>query len=231
MKLRNRTGVITLAMCAALLLLTTGAMAVPMPSFVNGGFEAGYSVGGWDVMTATNTPGWTILYGSTGAFPRLNRNIANGGPYGNNNELTQFATIGNFEDGSTSALEQAVSGFNVGQTYTLSWMQSSEFTSMDQLQVSFVAGSNTASQIFASNPYPCGGCFWQGWQTFSMNFVPSAGSVTFHFQGVPNTNSYEVGVDAFQISGGTSTPEPGTLIMLGSGVIGLAGMLRRKISL
>ena len=30
---------------------------------------------------------------------------------------------------------------------------------------------------------------------------------------------------------GTSTPEPGTLVMLGSGIIGLAGVLRRKINL
>ena len=28
-----------------------------------------------------------------------------------------------------------------------------------------------------------------------------------------------------------TTPEPGTLIMFGSGVLGLAGLLRRKISL
>ena len=227
MKLQLRMGAITLGTCVAVLLLVSGAMATP--SFTNGGFEAGYSVGGWDVMTATNTPGWTILYGSNGAFPRLNRNQANGGPYGNNNELTQFATIGGVEDGETSALEQTVSGFNIGQTYTLSWLQSSEFTSSDQLQVSFVAGSSTASAIFSSNPYPGGSLFWYGWQTFTMNFVPSASSVTFHFQGVPNSGSYEVGVDNFQIAG-TSVPEPGTLVMLGSGVIGLAGMLRRKIN-
>ena len=29
----------------------------------------------------------------------------------------------------------------------------------------------------------------------------------------------------------TITPEPGTLVMFGSGIIGLAGMIRRKISL
>ena len=28
-----------------------------------------------------------------------------------------------------------------------------------------------------------------------------------------------------------TTPEPGTLIMLGSGIVGLAGVLRRKINL
>ena len=38
---------------------------------------------------------------------------------------------------------------------------------------------------------------------------------------------------AFNLYGttGTTTPEPGTLMLLGSGVAGLAGMLRRKINL
>ena len=41
-----------------------------------------------------------------------------------------------------------------------------------------------------------------------------------------------VASEAFTIySGGTSTPEPGTLIMFGSGILGLAGVLRRKINL
>jgi PEP-CTERM motif len=38
------------------------------------------------------------------------------------------------------------------------------------------------------------------------------------------------GSEAFTVYGG-ATPEPGSLILLGSGVLGLAGMLRRKINL
>ena len=41
-----------------------------------------------------------------------------------------------------------------------------------------------------------------------------------------------IGWDTFQYTQGQgTTPEPGTLIMFGSGIIGLAGMLRRKINL
>jgi len=36
---------------------------------------------------------------------------------------------------------------------------------------------------------------------------------------------------AFAIDGTQVTPEPGTLVMLGTGIIGLAGILRRKINL
>jgi hypothetical protein len=222
----HRMGAITLATCATVLLLVSGAMATP--SFVNGGFEAGVS-SGWDLMNSTNTPGWTINYGVGTLFPRLNLNQSCGGPYGNNNQGCQFATIGAIEDGGTSSLQQTVPGFIPGQTYTLHWLQSSEFVDSDVLNVSFLSGSSTASADFASNPYPGGSLFWYGWQAFSYNFVATNTSVTFLFHSY-GTN-YEPGVDAFSITGGTSTPEPGTLVMLGSGVIGLAGMLRRKINL
>jgi hypothetical protein len=197
------------------------------PSFVNGGFEAGVSTG-WDLMNSTNTPGWTINYGVGTAFPRLNLNQSCGGPYGNNNQGCQFATIGAIEDGGTSSLQQTVPGFIPGQTYTLHWLQSSEYVDSDVLNVSILSGSSTASADFASNPYPGGSQFWYSWQAFSYNFVATNTSVTFLFHSY-GTN-YEPGVDAFSITGGTATPEPGTLILVGSGVLGLAGILRRKIN-
>jgi hypothetical protein len=41
------------------------------------------------------------------------------------------------------------------------------------------------------------------------------------------------GMPAFELDGEpvSSTPEPSTLLMLGSGVLGLAGIVRRKLSL
>jgi hypothetical protein len=38
-------------------------------------------------------------------------------------------------------------------------------------------------------------------------------------------------IDDLTINGGGGVPEPGTLVMLGSGVVGVAGLLRRKLSL
>lgn len=199
------------------------------PTFVNGGFEAGASTG-WDLMTAANTPGWTINYGTGSSFPRLNLNIASGGPYGANNEGRQFATIGGTEDGGTSSLAQSVSGFTAGKTYTLTWLQSSEYTSSDVLNVSFLAGSATASGNFTSNPFPGGSQFWQGWQTESMNFVPNATSVTFSFHSFGS--NYEVGVDNFLISG-AGVPEPAAwaLMLLGFGGLGVALRERRKAAI
>ena len=143
--------VTTLAGAATACLLAVGFAggAIAAPSFVNGGFEDGAS-SGWDVMNGANTPGWTILYGAGAVFPRLNLNQASGGPYGNNNELRQFATIGGEEDGATSALEQTVSGFNAGQIYTLSWIQASEYVVADILDVSLTGATGGGS--FASAP-------------------------------------------------------------------------------
>ena len=45
------------------------------------------------------------------------------------------------------------------------------------------------------------------------------------------TDAAGIGWDTFQYDQGVSTtPEPGTLVMLGSGILGLAGILRRKLA-
>jgi hypothetical protein len=224
-----KTTMLAGAISAVAAMTGCGGEAQAAITFVNGGFEAGTSAG-WDLMDNTNTPGWTIIYGTSGSFPRLNLNQANGGPYGNNNDGKQFATIGGIEDGGTSALEQAVSGFTPGKTYTLTWLQSSEFTASDTLQVSFVSGSSTPSQIFSSVPYPGGGLYWDTWQTETMKFVADAATVDFHFQSAfdPNNPTYEVGVDNFQISSGVPESSTWALMLLGFAGLGFVGYRKTK---
>jgi len=200
---------------AALLLAGTSAQAAP--SFVNAGFEAGTSTG-WDLMDGTNTPGWGINYGTGNFFPRLNLNQACGGPYGNNNQGCQFATIGGVEDGGTSSIEQTLTGFVQGNSYTLSWLQSSEFDNSDTLNVKII-GQGTLSQDFSSVPYPGGTQYWFGWETMSFSFIADDPTLTFKFQGY-STPNYEVGVDAFGIAGNGVVPEPATLLLLATGLLG-----------
>ena len=49
---------------------------------------------------------------------------------------------------------------------------------------------------------------------------------------IPGTYTFTIPNDTIILDiGGSSVPEPGTLVMFGSGIIGLAGVLRRKINL
>ena len=49
---------------------------------------------------------------------------------------------------------------------------------------------------------------------------------------IPGSYTFTIPNDTIILDiGGSSVPEPGTLVMFGSGIIGLAGILRRKINL
>ena len=68
------------------------------------------------------------------------------------------------------------------------------------------------------------GAFW------AQNTTSPSGSMYGYsnYSGTPNT---EIGAETFALySGGTATPEPSSLLLLGSGLVGLAGLLKRKLS-
>jgi len=218
----------TLLASAILLALAVPTQAAPI--FVNGNFEAGVSAG-WVSMNATNTPGWTITTGTSNFFPALNLNQASGGPYGDNNEGRQFATLGALRDepGGGSALAQTLSGFIDGGSYVLSWLQSSEFTEGDWVKAT-ITGDGVLSQDFYSNPYPGGSQFWEGWQTMLFPFVADNTTLTFQFRAATNQGFFsEPGIDAFGIADAQQPiPEPATLALLGIGLAGLGALRRRK---
>jgi hypothetical protein len=59
---------------------------------------------------------------------------------------------------------------------------------------------------------------------------PSGGPATCNFrQSGTNYGSCGIGGESFTLSGISSTPEPSSILLFGSGILGLAGVLRRKL--
>jgi|ERR1035438_8162846 hypothetical protein len=63
------------------------------------------------------------------------------------------------------------------------------------------------------------------------NGVDSLGDTSVCLGGYCAAEYFNYPITEFQYSGTAPTPEPGTLALFGSGILGLAGVLRRKINL
>jgi hypothetical protein len=227
--MRNRT---LLATAATLAVIGFPLAAGAAPTVANGSFEADtFSSGGTLGLGCGNTlTGWTAQCSPDNTYPwgLPNSNTYNGGPtpYGN-----QWVILGDFgADGSW--VEQAVSGFTVGQSYSLSFAIASENPggSGSTLCVTFAPGdagdSCTTGSLF--NAPLRGANYWDTWGTDSINFTATTSTMTIHFQGVPNAVSLDVGLDNVAISGGGSAiPEPFSLTMLGAG-LAMLGLVRRR---
>jgi hypothetical protein len=68
-----------------------------------------------------------------------------------------------------------------------------------------------------------------GWSSASNQFGPCDGCDGLSYQDFLGARGPIAADMAFTLVGSSSVPEPGTLIMLGTGVMGLAGALRRKL--
>jgi hypothetical protein len=98
-------------------------------------------------------------------------------------------------------------------------------------QVSVYDGLNGTGNVLASLPLSlngsyCGSLPYSCWTPVGVNFVGTALSVDF-----TGTANYIAFSNVTLGSSNPGTPEPGTLVMFGSGVLGLAGVIRRKLSL
>lgn len=198
----------TLAKTLMGLAALAGTTAARANLIVNGSFETG------------DLTGWT----SDSAYG-LN---AFGTTYGAGMDGTYWHWLAGYETPITTS--QTVSGLTVGKTYTLKFIQSSEYVNSDQVRVTI--GSDP-SQIFTgvpSNPGdPAGNYYWNIWVEQQLSFVASATSEKIQFDTVGlNVSGYDVGVDNVRLD--AAAPEVGTWIMMvaGFGTVGAQLRLRQR---
>lgn len=134
---------------------------------------------------------------------------------------------GGFGPSGSSAWSQTVTGLTIGQSYIVSFMMAAEGeVSTQHLTVGITSGSLTPSETFTS--LPTATLFWQDWGAEQYTFVPTATSATLQFSVTDEV--YDVGLDGVSVApaAATGVPEPGSMTLLVSGLIGLIGIAKRS---
>lgn len=207
-------------------LVTNGSFEADSCNLNGGGYRLGLSgsdMSGWFIPATDGVYPWCLSNGnSLGAGPT---------PYGN-----QWLVIGETgADGGTGpfdyTIQQTVGGLVPGQTYTLSFAIASEEFCCSQIEVSFLSGSSTGPMAFTAPA----GLNWGNWATESMSFLATGSSATLQFKdlavGAPGGPfaGADVGLDNVVIEGTPAVPEPATFLLFGSGLLGLADAVRRRL--
>jgi hypothetical protein len=177
------------------------------------GSGVGYKLG----ITDADVPGWH-LPASDGIYPwgLQNVNAFSAGPAADGN---QWIVLGQVSAGVDFTIQQTMTGLTLGNTYQLSFEIASEQGCCSVAEVSFLSGSSTGPQDFTA---PSSGTDWTAWGTHTENFLATASSVTLQFKDLAIGGTGEdLGLDNVHVTGAV-VPEPKSVVLLGSILIGLA---------
>jgi PEP-CTERM motif len=177
----------------------------------------------------TLTPvGWTNIGHIDGV---ISDSVFGTPAYGGSTYYYDTGGYGGATPASGDGIEQTV-GTSIGTTYDLSLGVSSENVGggPEFLNV-LVNGTSIAQfQMILNSAY---GAFDAPWTTENLSFVAGSTSTTIAFT-VTGTDLGALdpliaGVDLEAATATATTPEPSSFVFLGTGILGLAGAIRRKV--
>jgi len=212
-------------LCLVLLLLIPAASA---QTIQNPSFEAVQLTSSpFKSLNPVDIPGWTHT-GNIGDGLLWAIGYSDGaGSIATAGQGNQFVTMGGGAGQfGTADWSTTITGLIAGDSYVLSFMTASETIDFPQsLTVSFTSGSSTGSEVFSS-PIPSAN-YWRNWVTQNETFVATDTSAVVDFSA---STSQDMGLDNVSVAAAaTQTPEPASLLLLGSGLLGMAGAIRKKL--